>query len=152
MENIKNLFDKLKNNKLVFFILIIGVIFLFIPSEKKEEEHYDGSYERTLAEKTEDILEKIEGVGKVSVMLSFYDKGTAFPITDKTENGESMNEKTVSASGKVALFKEEYPSVRGAVVVCQGGNDERLRDDIINAVAALTGAAMHNIKVYKMEG
>ncbi|MDO5479716.1 MAG: hypothetical protein Q4G23_11205, partial [Clostridia bacterium] len=93
-----------------------------------------------------------EGVGKVSVMLSFYDKGTAFPITDKTENGESMNEKTVSASGKVALFKEEYPSVRGAVVVCQGGNDERLRDDIINAVAALTGAAMHNIKVYKMEG
>ncbi|MBQ2941237.1 MAG: hypothetical protein IJD97_03265 [Clostridia bacterium] len=152
MDSIKSLFEKLKNNKLILIILIIGVAFLFIPAEKEEKASYDGSYEKELSEKTEEILGKIEGAGRVKVMLSFYDKGTGIPVTDKTENRESVNEKTVSASGKVVLLKEMYPSVRGAVVVCDGGESERVKNDISEAVAALTGAPFHNIKIFKMEG
>lgn len=151
MEIIKEVFRKLKNNKIILIILITGVIFLFIPANESEEKSYDVSYEKNLKEEAEAILGKIEGAGKVSLMISFSDKGRAIPVTDKNESGDILNEKTVSVSGKVALLKEEYPSVRGAIVVCEGGGNERVRENIINAVAAITGAPVHSIKVYKME-
>ena len=58
----------------------------------------------------------------------------------------------MSASGDVVLLKEEYPSVRGVVVVCEGGDDKKVKNDILEAVSALTGAPFHNIKIFKMEG
>ena len=152
MEKIKTLSEKLKNNKIILIILIIGVGCLFVPSEKKEAVPEEGVYEREIRSATEKIIGEISGAGKVSVAMSFYDKGKSIPLTDKSENRESVNEKTVSQSGKVALFKEEYPSVRGGVVVCDGGDDEMVKGNIINAVSALTGAPIHNIKVFKMEG
>ncbi len=152
MENIKKTLEKFKNNKLIWLILIIGIVFLFIPAEKEEKVSYEGSYEKELLEKTESILEEISGAGRVSVMMSFYDKGTKVPLTDKTENKDATSEKTVSASGDVVLLKEEYPSVRGVVVVCEGGDDKKVKNDILEAVSALTGAPFHNIKIFKMEG
>ena len=37
MENIKKTLEKFKNNKLIWLILIIGIVFLFIPAEKEEK-------------------------------------------------------------------------------------------------------------------
>ena len=82
MENIKKTLEKFKNNKLIWLILIIGIVFLFIPAEKEEKVSYEGSYEKELLEKTESILEEISGAGRVSVMMSFYDKGTKVPLTE----------------------------------------------------------------------
>ena len=147
----ENIIGKLKNNKVIIVILIIGVIFLFLPDAPEEGADYDYNYEKELTEKTKSILEEIEGAGRVSLVISFYDKGKTVPLTDKSESREAINEKTVSTSGKVALLKEEYPSVRGVVVVCDGGENEGVRENIINAVSALTGAPFHNIKVFKME-
>ena len=152
MMNISEIKNKIKNNKLILIILIIGVVFLFLPSGKEEVENYEGVYERELAAETENIIKKIKGAGRVSVMISFYDKGKAVPVTDKSGRSGEVNEKAVSVSGKLALLKEEYPKVRGVVVVCDGGNVEEVRRDIMNAVSALTGAPIHNIKVFKMEG
>ena len=147
----ENIIGKLKNNKVIIVILIIGVIFLFLPDAPEEGADYDYNYEKEFTEKTKSILEEIEGAGRVSLVISFYDKGKTVPLTDKSESRETINEKTVSTSGKVALLKEEYPSVRGVVVVCDGGENEGVRENIINAVSALTGAPFHNIKVFKME-
>ena len=153
MESLKKIYDKIKNKKTVLIILFIGIALLIMPTGKKEDDApYSGKYEEMLSEETEKILGKIEGAGKVYVMISFSDRGKMFPATDKSENGNSVNEKTVSVSGKVMLVKEEYPSVRGVVVVSEGGADENVKNDIINAVSALTGAPIHNIKVFKMEG
>jgi len=153
MENLKKITEKIKNKKTVLIILFIGIAFLIMPTGKKENiTSYSREYEETLSAETEEILGKIEGAGKVFVMISFSDKGRAFPVTDRSESGTSINEKTVSVSGKVTLMKEEYPSVRGVVVVAEGGDDESVKNNIINAVSALTGAPMHNIRVFKMEG
>ncbi len=153
MEKIKNIMGKIKNNKTILVILFIGMALLMIPAgEKNVKEPENNLYETELTEETEKIIGKIEGAGKVYVMISFNDKGKTYPVTDRNENGGSVNEKTVSVSGKVALRKEEYPSVRGVVVVAEGGGDERVKNDIINAVSALTGAPIHNIKVFKLEG
>ncbi len=152
MENIKGIFAGITNNKMILIILIIGVIFIFMPTDKAEEKNYDGSYEEKLANEAEELLSEIEGAGKLSLMITFEDKGEAVPVTDKAGKGENLSEKTVAVSGKLALIREEYPTVRGVVVVCRGAENEIVRENIINAVAALTGAEVHNIKVFKMEG
>lgn len=153
MEIIKNLYDKLKNNKAVLIILIIGVALLLFPTGEKNEEkvNNDLGYEEKLSEKLKETLSKIEGAGRVSVMITFSDKGKTFPLTDRSESGENINEKTVSVSGKVAVLKEAYPTVRGVVVVAEGGSNKVVKENIINAVSALTEAPVHQIKVFKME-
>ncbi len=141
--------DKLRNNKYICIILIIGIILMTLPlGEKKEEvSKEDFTYEAELTNKAEKILGEIEGAGRVRLMITFENKGETYPVTDK--NGE--NEKTVSFSGKMAVSREEYPKVRGVVAVCQGAKDEKIRADLINAIHALTGAKLHNIKVYEMK-
>ncbi len=153
MEIIKRFLDKLKNNKAILIILIIGAVFLLFPTggEKEEKVYSDMDYEEKLKEDLAKTLSEIEGAGKVSLMITFSDKGKTFPLTDKSETGENVNEKTVSVSGKVAVLKEAYPSVRGVVVVAEGGGSRSLCENIINAVSALTGAPIHHIKVFKME-
>ncbi len=153
METIKELFNKLKNNKGILIILIIGAALLLLPTGGKKEASAkpDYSYEERLKEELQVILSEIKGAGKVSVMITFSDKGKTYPLTDRSETGQNVNEKTVSVSGKVAVLKEAYPSVRGVVVVAEGGGNETVKGNIINAVSALTGAPFHQIKVFNKE-
>jgi stage III sporulation protein AG len=153
MEIIKEFFGKFKNNKGVLLILIIGAVLLLVPSQGKKEDtkKQDYIYEEKLKDELERTLSEIEGAGKTSVMITFSDKGKIYPLTDKSETGQNINEKTVSVSGKVAVLKEAYPSVRGVVVIAKGGGNELVKENIINAVSALTGAPFHQIKVFKME-
>lgn len=143
------IFDKLRNNKYICIILIIGIMLMTLPFGEKKEEipKNDFAYEEELTDKIEKILGEIEGAGRVKIMITFEDKGETYPVTDKNESSE----KTVSFSGKMAVSKEEYPKVRGVVAVCEGVKDERVRTDLINAIHALTGAGLHNIKVFKMK-
>ena len=152
MKKIKATLGKLKHNKTILIILITGVALLFMPTGEKEKQPIKDNYEKEFVKELEGILGEIDGVGRVSVMVSFYDKGSKVPITDKSKTEESSNEKTISVSGEVAVLKEEYPAVRGVVVVCSGGGGNKVREDVINAVSAITGAAMHNIEVFEMEG
>lgn len=146
------LIEKLKNNRLIFFILIIGIALMLFPSQggdgEKKITESGLDYEKQLTEKTEEVLSLIEGAGKVKIVLTLEDKGTTYPVTEKSSGGE----RTVSSSGKLAVSKENYPTVRGVVAVASGADNERVREDIINAIRAVTGAELHNIKVFKMKG
>ncbi len=149
MEELKKTVAKLKNNKLILVILIIGIVLLTIPlsGTDKEEKEKKTDYEATLTEKTEEVLALISGAGKVKVMLTLDNDGTTYPVTEKSQSGE----KTVSSSGKIAVSKEEYPEVRGVVVVASGADIPGVREDIIEAVRAVTGAPLCNIRVFKMK-
>lgn len=144
--------EKIKNKKLWIIICIIGIVLMLIPTSGGDEpKKEDDSYQRTLTERTENLLALVEGAGRVKVMITFSDKGQSYPVTDVTEEGNRVQEKTVSSSGHVAVARETYPSVRGVVVVCEGAENPSVREAIVNAVAALTGAMLHNIRVLKMK-
>lgn len=140
---------KLKHNKLILGILIIGIVLLVFPfsDSGKEEAKGKTDYEETLAKKTEEVLSLIEGAGKVKVMLTLDNDGTTYPVTEKSQSGE----RAVSSAGKLAVSKEEYPKVRGVAVVASGADVPGVREDIINAVRAVTGAPLCNIQVFKMK-
>lgn len=140
--------DKLKNNKFILLILIIGIGLMIFPfSGGEEEKEEKNTYEEELKRKTEEILSLIDGAGKVKIMLTLEDSGTTYPVTEKSSYGE----KTVSSSGKIAVSKEDYPKVRGVIAVASGADSERVKEDIVKAIHAVTGAELCNIRVYKMK-
>ncbi len=141
---------KLKNKKLALIILIIGAILMIQPFSGFKEENEAGAdtdYAAELEKKCEDVISMIEGAGRVKVMLTLSDGGTTYPVTEKSGTGE----RTVSSSGKLAVAKEAYPKVRGVIVVASGADSQTVRENIVNAVAAVTGASLHSICVFKMK-
>ncbi len=157
---LKKLF-KNKNNLIIIIILIIGVILMLVPEAAKNKQDtepaeaaaQDDSMERRL----EAILADISGAGRVSVMITYDTTAQKLyaseSLTEKTVEDGRTKEKTdqsiVMSDGSPAVEAEIYPSVRGVIVTADGGDDPSVREQIIRAVQAVTGAASHRICVYK---
>ena len=55
----------------------------------------------------------------------------------------------MTTAGGVVVRQEICPQYRGALVVCDGGNSDRVRLAVIDAVGALTGLGSDRIAVVK---
>lgn len=144
--------EKLKNNKIIAVILIIGIVLMLVPSDRKEKIVKDNTeYAENLEKDLCEMISRIEGAGEVYVMVTLEDKGQTFPLTDVNGKGESIQQKTVSVSGEIAISKENYPKVRGVAVAASGADRSSVRENIVEAAQALTGAELHNIKVFKLK-
>ena len=146
LPKLESFLGKKKNIVLLYIIVIVGVLFLAFgrntPAPKKEETRPSD----TAA--LESVLERMEGVGRVRVAVT-YDTGTeTVPLTDANDDAKSV---VVLGSGKdarVAAQVEIMPRIRGVLVVAEGGGDKNVRADIINAVRALYDVPTHKIAVF----
>ena len=163
--------------KYVAIVLLAGIICLAWPSSDKgtasppaaEQRGQGETGERqeliALQEEMEDILGKIQGVGELRLMLTL-DRGTFKELAQDgalSYSGEpispedySRSSSTVvlskSGSGEsVVVIQETYPQFRGALVVCQGGENPSVRLAVIEAVSALTGLGSDKISVVKWQ-
>ena len=120
--------------------------------------------------KLEQVLGQMEGVGKVSVMVTVADQGEDIIEKDKTEHTStvtntdsgSMEMTTEKESGEETVYeesggekapyvsKEILPEIEGVLVVAEGGDSPRIVSDISDAVKALFQVEAHRIKVVKM--
>ena len=149
--------DEKKNKVIIYVILIIGMVLLTLPSFtvgekkdiKKKNEFSISGRDRELKE----ILSEIEGVGKCEVMVTYRDSKEyiiAKDISVSEGGSEEKNVITGSGSGeKPFIVKEKLPAVLGVVVVCEGGGDIKIRNDVADAVCALCGIAKNKVKVFK---
>ena len=123
-----------------------------------------------LEKRLENILSKISGVGKVSVLLTYKETQALIPIyninsskstieekdslgiTKKTEN-ESIQKDVIKTNtdSNVITEKNIMPVIEGAIVTASGADDINIKSNIISAVEAVTGIATHKIQVFKME-
>jgi len=150
--------------KYAVLILIIGVIFLLLPTGNNEEGSSVGIsqvQENTLSleDQLTEILGMIEGAGKVRVMLSV---ATGEEVLYQTDRDVSIDEKgsdertdtvtvTDSQRNETGLIRQvNPPGYLGAVVVCQGADDPAVRLRIAEAVVRITGLGMDKIYVVKM--
>lgn len=108
-----------------------------------------------------DALCRIEGAGKVTLMLS-VEQGKRSSLAADTESEvrddtQSLRRETVILSGgggeeAVVITATLYPVFRGAVVVCEGGDQPSVRLAVTEAIAALTGLGSDKISVIKGNG
>lgn len=160
--DVKKLLPLLKKYKLVLLVLAAGLLLLLWPEGGTEPaavstgtagESFDVE---ALERRMEEVLSRIQGAGEVSVILtveSGMERVLAADVELREENGEreeatsTVIVSTGSSTEEVVVQSSLYPVFRGALVVCDGGDDPQVRLLITQAVAALTGLGTDKIAV-----
>ena len=168
-EGVRKLWDKYK---FVGLTVLIGVGLLLWPSGKKTTGTSGSSpaataptaVEQDLQADMEEILGTIRGVGQVKVLLTVdsdgerqlaqntelaYSGSTAAP-EDYSRRSETVLVDGTEGDGTVVL-RTVYPTYRGALVVCQGGDRPEVKLAVTEAVAALTGLSADRVTVAKWQ-
>lgn len=193
-EKIKNFVTKKTegNNKknienlVVFLILlIITVIAINMIWSKDEDqpEEEEASYkvlasensnitentEYDLQTELEDILSKMDGIGKVDVLITYSQTSTVVPmysetesstVTEETDSGggtrkqesSNLNKEVITDGDNKAVTQTVIlPKVEGAIVIAEGGGNATIKANIIQAVSAVTGLATYKVQVFEMQ-
>ena len=124
-----------------------------------------------LEKKLEDILSKIQGVGEVSVCINYsessevvamYNENSKTSTTEENDDSERTRKIEKTDTQKDIIYQEDdgtktpitakivKPKIEGAIITAQGVNDANVKNNIIQAVEAVTGLATHKIQVFEM--
>lgn len=158
--------DYLGRYKYVLVVVLAGVILLTMPTGNDNKaptcvEGISGEEEdfsiNALEDKIEAILSEMEGVGKVTVMLTVRTgmerilaaEREVQEGTDKQNIQESPLVISSDAGDEVVLIGQNYPTFQGALVVCEGGDDPAIQLKIVQALSSLTGLSSGRITVCK---
>ena len=147
--------------KYALLILLLGLGLMVLPTaQPREQEMAVNVSEPSMQDQLTSILEKIEGAGNVSVLLT-QSRGTLTHFqTDVSEDSDgernSGDARTVivtdaqrNESGLVRYV--DGPVYLGAVVACQGADRPEVRLAIVEAVRCATGLGANQISVVKMK-
>ena len=120
--------------------------------------------EAELQQEMEDILGRIQGVGEVQVLLTVESDGERQLAQDSelSYSGSTAAPEDYSRSSQTVLVDDGsaeapvvtrtvYPTYRGALVVCQGGDRADVKLAVTEAGAALTGLSADRITVAKSQ-
>ena len=141
---------KYVNNKSLYIIIIIGVVFMMLPgfggekSNNSKPQRYDEySDEARLAA----ILEKVNGAGKVSVMITYYGT-TGYDLEFEEKKSDTTSENSVVMEGNSPFVKSEfYPKVKGVIIVASGAKSFEIKKALTDACVAVLEVSSHKICV-----
>ena len=181
--------QKRKIENIVVFIIILIITVLIINnilSKEDDSTNYDSnkvlastSSEKEVSTETddlekelEDILETINGVGKVKVLIKYSESSKIVAMYNETNSENKTEENTGDGETKSTTEKETkkeiaysdengdskpitervvMPVIEGAIITAQGASDANIKSFIVSAVEAVTGLAVHKIQVFEME-
>ncbi len=165
-EGVRKIWDRYKYAVLV---VLIGAGLLLWPSGgsgpggKLLSSGEDRAEQPELQTQLEDILSTISGVGQVRVMLTVDSDGERQLAQDSqlSYSGDTAAPEDYSRSSEVVLtggsgggaviVRTLYPTYRGALVVCEGGDRAEVRLAVTEAVSALTGLPSDRVTVAKWQ-
>lgn len=190
-EWLKKLKEMDKNNWLILGLIGVLLLVIAIPTEKKEETPIresktqkigekenqtetgrvqSGDYKEELEEELTEMLQNMEGVGKVKVMITLKDGGESVVEKDSSDTSNKTEEidKEGTSRTEIALqsqketvydgktdstpfiAKELNPKVEGVLILAEGADNTVVKQNISDAVLALFSVDAHKIKVVKM--
>lgn len=150
--------------KLILLLVLAGVVLLAWPTREPGEQmepqsgaavEEEGFSLSQLEQRLAQAISRIQGAGEATVLLSL-DQGVERVLATDTmeeqgEDSSTREQTTVVYSGEegedVAVLTQYYPSFRGALVVCPGGEDPQVQLAVTQAVSALTGLGSDRITV-----
>lgn len=174
---------------IIVFIIILIITVLIINTiwntDGKESKDNNSTSTKVLAENTqnttteqdnleaklEDILESINGVGKVKVLIKYSESSTVVAMYNETTSESTSKENnsdggskdvTETENKKEIVYTEEngkskpitekvvMPVIEGAIITAQGAENANIKSSIVSAVEAVTGLAVHKIQVFEM--
>lgn len=124
-----------------------------------------------LEEKLKNILSKIQGVGNVEVCLNYsesseivamYNENSKVSTTEESDTSGGNRKIQETDTQKDIIYQEEngkktpitqktiQPKIEGAIITAKGVNNATIKNNVIQAVEAVTGLATHKIQVFEM--
>ena len=184
----KEINKKRQIENIIVFIIILIITVIIInnmwSTDDTESKENKSNSSKVLAEtnasttttddletKLEDILESINGVGKVKVLITYsqtsqtvpmYNEDTSQKDTEETDTSGGTRKIIETDVQKEIIYQETdgektpitqsvvSPKVEGAIITAQGATDTNIKANIIQAVEAVTGISSHKIQVFAM--
>lgn len=156
-------------------ILLIGLTSILPQKEQstpiKAQDTSTEEYKKKLEQEVLDLVTSIDGVGKAKVMITLKNGVEYVYVKEEKQNTDKTNgtlgsdqtlqqrdnyeQKTIIVEDengrKTALLKTTLePTVKGVVVVCQGGDDLTVQQAVIDAVKTALGIGSNNVCVSKL--
>ena len=125
-----------------------------------------------LENKLANILSKIQGVGEVSVFINcsessevvaMYNENSKVSNTEETDTSGGVRKIQETDSQKDIIYQETngekvpitqkiiQPKIEGAIITAKGADNVNVKNNIIQAVEAVTGLATHKIQVFSQD-
>lgn len=198
MNNIKKKINEQGKKKLIentVIVIIIGMIILIAGSSllsksntntnKTSDNKPSGENVEVLSKNTEKsikddleirletILSKIEGVGKVDVMVTYVSGKELVPAyntrseenntVEKDNQGGTRNIKESNKEENIVfeeeqgvkkpiIIKDVEPVIKGVIVVAEGASNPSVHEKILKAVQVLMDVPIHKIQVFERDG
>ena len=147
--------------KYVLLVILAGVVLLLLPGRETQSTdperpacaQADFDLE-AMEKKLANALAQIQGAGEVTVVLTLKE-GTRQVLARDTEisGGEQRSTAVVVSQGsgvqQPVPVQSIYPQYQGALVVCTGAGDARVKLELLEAVKALTGLSGEKISICK---
>jgi len=173
-------FSKLDTKKKIQYaaVLLIAVVILAIyfssfksAAQQKEEpapSATGAAQADDVESRLERVLSKIEGAGKVKVMITYESTPEIVPAysvdkqtssTTNTSQGSVTNSENTqsdvvtvkgSAGDNALVLRQDSPKVLGVIVVAQGADDVGVRLNLLKAVEIILNVGPDRVDVYKM--
>lgn len=157
---VKSFFKRIKPEYVLLVAAAVAVIALFLSnySYAKTQTSADtaAEYVETLEKKLSTELSKIDGAGKVSVIIS-VSRGMVSELATETTVTTSVGgeKKEVSSpllvNGKPIILGESYPEICGVVITAQGGDKLKVKMAILNAAQIFLNVDAKKIEILTMK-
>lgn len=167
--NIKrfDLFTYFKDRKIIIVvgvIALLGIFLLLIPTNNRADANLSSNddrmkaYTESLENKIAEFCSKVRGVSNVQVTV-YFDSGFetiyAFDEESKTTSSGTNSEKKYVTIGSgsaesMVCVVEKMPNICGIAVVCKGGGNALVANEIINLISSAYGVSKN--KIYVAEG
>lgn len=146
----KELFKELSKNKhnvILIGILIIGIALMLVPG--KSETKQELPQKITEQEELERIISSISGVKKAQVMVTYYGSASSNIVYDVKTRGDETERRAVVSDGNAVSTGENFPRVKGVVVIADGTYTEEVRRNILSAVTVALDVPEYKVSVLK---
>ena len=163
---LKGIIEKIQSNKKIQIILIailsVFVLIIFFSSmypenlpETMSATDSVETYVTYLENKLSETLGKVNGAGKVSVVINVKSgMETVLAMektTTETASGIETVDKPILVNGKTVVVKELYPEITGVLIVAEGANNFGVLSKIQQATVSLLDIELKQIEILTMK-
>lgn len=154
----------IKKYRLAVIGILAGLLLLSmprsVPKEPSQTPAPEQPREQTLQQQLEEMLSRVDGAGRVKVLLTAASGQRIHYQTDEdssyTADSGDLRKETVLITGtsreQTGLVQRIDPPVyMGAVVLCQGADRASVRLALTDAVKTATGLTADKISILKMK-
>lgn len=146
---------EMKHKELIIAVVAVVIMLaIYFSSFKQsgdvEAEIVASDYCSQKQQEIQSAVSGIEGVGKTKVVINWESGVEIVTAQNVTINGSSSTTQIIQNSGEPIVVKEIYPKAVGVLIVCEGGNNAKVKVDIIMAIATLMDISTDKVLVFEM--